>query len=102
MIEFERYPHINEILAFYLEKSPEPKISRLIENGVTNEEEAEEFSKFIWRVVDNIHDDAESGNVVLGRIDNTDLLPDLSYEITKYMRKIGFYGIWERVSDNEN
>ena len=102
MIKFERYPHINELLAFYLDESPEPTISSIIEKGATNYDDAEAFSQFIWRTVDKIHDDAEAGRVVLGRTDNTDFLPDLSYEITKYMRKTGFYNVWERVSDNEN
>lgn len=102
MIKFERYPHINDILTFYLDKSPELKISHLIENGITNEEDAEVFSQFIWRIVDNIHDDAEIGRLVLGCANNTDILPDLSYEITKYMRKSGFYSVWDRVSDNKN
>ena len=102
MIKFERYPHINELLAIYLNESPEPTISQIIEKGIKNQEDAEIFSQFIWRIVDKIHDDAEAGRLVLGRADNTDVLPDLSYEITRYMRKTGFYNIWEHVSDNEN
>jgi hypothetical protein len=28
------------------------------------------------------------------------MLPDLSYEITNYMRKAGFFDVWSRVSEN--
>jgi hypothetical protein len=65
-------------------------------------DKADEIDEFIWRIVDNIHDDAEIGRLVLGCTDNTDILPNLSYEITKCMMKAGFYSVWGRVSDNKN
>ena len=38
--------------------------------------------------------------MVLGGAENTDMLPDLNYEISKYMKKVGFYAIWERISES--
>ena len=73
----------------------------VLESGVLTEEDATKFSQFIWRMVERINEDEENGKEVLGSKDNTDMLPDLSYEITKYMREIGFYYIWEKVSDSE-
>lgn len=99
MITFDRYAHINDLIQFYLSDSPDKNIERIIEAGVTNEADAELFSRFIWQIVDNIHSDEEIAREVLGRADNSDLLPDLSYEITKYMRKVGFYSVWERISN---
>lgn len=99
MIYFDRYTHINDLLQFYLAETPNPEISRIMANDITNEKDAETFSLFVWGVVDKIHDDEEAGRLVLGRQSNTDMLPDLSYEITKYMRKSGFFNVWERVSD---
>lgn len=99
MITFDRYTHINDLIQFYLSESSDKNIERIIETGVTNEADAELFSKFIWQMVDRIHRDEEIGKEVLGRTDNSDMLPDLSYEITKYMRKNGFYSVWERISN---
>ena len=69
----------------------------VLESGVLTEEDATKFSQFIWRMVERINEDEENGKEGLGSKDNTDMLPDLSYEITKYMREIGFYSIWEKV-----
>ena len=96
---FDRYTHINDLIEFYLNESPDPEITRVLANDITNESDAEKFSQFIWEMVEKIHDDEETGRVVLGRPDNTDMLPDLSYEVTKYMHNSGFYNIWKRVSD---
>ncbi|MES2675068.1 MAG: hypothetical protein V4660_12570 [Pseudomonadota bacterium] len=99
MITFDRYPHINDLIQFYLSEVPDKHIERIIETGVTNEADAELFSAFVWQMVDRIHRDEEIEREVLGRADNSDMLPDLSYEITKYMRKTGFYSVWERISN---
>lgn len=99
MIYFDRYTHINDLIQFYLNESPDPEITRILATDITNESDAEKFGHFIWEIVEKIHDDEETGRLVLGRPDNTDMLPDLSYEVTKYMRRSGFYSVWERVSD---
>jgi hypothetical protein len=99
VIYFDRYTHINELIQFYLNEAPNAEISRIMASDITTESDAEKFSHFIWEMVGKIHDDEDAERLVLGRPDNTDMLPDLSYEVTKYMRKSGFYNIWERVSD---
>jgi len=91
--------HINDLIQFYLNESPDPEITSILANDITNESDAEKFSHFIWKMVEKIHDDEETDRLALGRPDNTDMLPDLSYEVTKYMRNAGFYNVWERVSD---
>lgn len=102
MVGFERYPHIKELLNFYITQSGNVQINHIFEKGITNAEDAETFSHFIWSIVDRIHNDAEESHLILGRADNTDMLPDLSYEVTKYMRSVGFYNVWERISNEEN
>jgi hypothetical protein len=101
MINFERYPHVNSLLEYYIEKAQSKEIHRIYLNGISNENEAELFCNFIWQTVENIHQDNESENVVLGNIDNTDMLPDLAYEITQYMRSVGYFSIWDRVSSSQ-
>jgi hypothetical protein len=100
MIQFNRYPHINDLVSYYIAKVNDKKISEIYENGLKNEIEAEIFCKFIWLLVEHVHADEEAGNSVLGSVDNTEMLPDLSYEITNYMRKTGYYDVWSRVSEN--
>jgi hypothetical protein len=99
VILFDRYTHINDLIQFYLSESPNKNIERIIESGVTNKIDAELFSKFIWQLVETIHRDEEIAREVLGRADNSDMLPDLSYEITKYMRKAGFYSVRKKISN---
>ena len=59
------------------------------------------FSRFVWKMVERVNEDEYNGCIVLGRKDNTDMLPDLAYEMSRYMRQIGFYAIWESVSESE-
>ena len=99
MIQFDRYPHVNDLVFYYIEKTNDKNVLSIYENGVKNEADAEVFGRFIWSMVDMIHADEDAGNEVLGSTDNTDILPDLSYEITNYMRKHGYFDVWSRVSD---
>jgi len=50
-------------------------------------------------MVERINRDEAEGTVVLGSADNTEMLPDLNYEVSKYLRSVGFYSVWERVSE---
>ena len=98
MIKFERYAHINDLIRHYIKETENESISKIIETGVLTENDAVKFSEFLWNMVEQVNEDEEKGNMVLGSTDNTDMLPDLNYEISKYMKKVGFYSIWEKVS----
>lgn len=95
MIKFERYPHVNDLIVFYMEENRRSDIAKIMVYGISEEVEAKTFCQFIWSTIDQIHKDAETGRVVLGRPDNTVILPDLSYEVTSYMRKKGFISVWK-------
>lgn len=101
MVNFERYPHVNDLIAHYISLDKTQSISRIMERGITSKDEAEQFSRFIWRMVEAINEDEENGILVLGSPDNTEMLPDVSYEITKLMKAKGFYSIWSAVSREE-
>lgn len=101
MIEFARYPHIQDLLMHYAEQENRNDIISLMKNNVTNESEAETFSRFVWHVAELVNNDEENAVEVLGSADNTEMLPDLSYEVSTYMNAIGYYSIWQRVSDQE-
>lgn len=96
MFKFKRYPHIADLLQHYIEQKKRSDIEKIYNNGIISEQDAEEFCTFIWDVVESIHSDSESENLVLGNADNTDMLPDLAYEITNHMKISGFYPIWEK------
>ena len=101
MVKFERYPHVNDLIDYYITIFESEKVSEILANGMTSQEDAELFSMFIWRMVEAINDDEENEVVVLGSPDNTEMLPDISYEVTKLMKSNGFYSVWEKVSKEE-
>ena len=101
MIKFSRYPHINELLMHYAEQEKRDDVKSLLQDGVKGEDDAEVLSRVVWRVAELINNDEENATEVLGSIDNTEMLPDLSYEISAYMKAVGYYSVWQRVSDQE-
>lgn len=101
MIRFVRCPHINDLFKHYAQQEKRDDIFRLLDDGVKNEKDAECLSRFAWRVADLNNEDEENGKEVLGSVDNTDMIPDLSYEITAYMKSVGVYAMWQTVSDQE-
>ena len=101
MINFKRYSHVNDLIEYYIREMNREDIKILISSGVKSSEEAELFSVFIWGMVGKINEDEENGVVVIGSIDNTEMLPDISYEVTKYMKDTGFYSVWLSVSNKE-
>ena len=101
MINFKRYSHVNDLIEYYIREMNREDIKILISNGVRSSEEAELFSAFIWDMVGKINEDEENNVVVIGSSDNTEMLPDISYEVTKYMKDTGFYSVWLSVSKKE-
>lgn len=101
MITFKRYPHIQDLFEHYARHTQRQDILDLLARGVHNAAEAETLCRFAWHMAELINTDEEQGNEVLGSTDNTDMLADLSYEMTLYMKSVGFYATWERVSNEE-
>lgn len=101
MIVFSRYPHINDLVSHYISTLKKDDVAQIMSDGISSEEDAVIFSKFIWQMVEAINEDEENGVVVLGSTDNTEMLPDVNYEITKLMKSIGYYSVWESVSKDE-
>lgn len=95
MITFKRYPHVGKLIHFYIEEGRRGDIATLMQSGIRTQAEARLFCQFIWATVDRIYRDKEQGKLVLDRDDNTEMLPDLSYEVSNYMRKSGFFSLWK-------
>lgn len=101
MIKFSRYPHVNDLIHHYAETMAREDINRIVESGITSKEDAETFSRFIWEMVGQMNEDEEKGIEVLGSTDNSEMIPDISYEIGRLMRNEGHYNLWERISNEE-
>lgn len=99
MINFKRYLHVRDLLNHYATALNEPAIQNILDNGVSNVGEATELAQFICRMADQMAIDNENNTIVLGRTDNSDLIPDLEYEISLYFANNGYEAIWEKVCD---
>lgn len=88
---FGRYAHIDILLRHYAEKLQNRDAQLILDAGVSDAASAEVLSKFVWQVVEAMHEDEEN---------NIEMIPDLEYEISNYMREVGFFGVWKRVSDD--
>lgn len=96
---FSRYPHVKDLIIHYATFFSEYEVLQQQELGVKTPQEAEQFSLFIWKMVDQVHNDSESNVVVLGSADNSEMLQDVYYEISSFMADCGFESVWERVSE---
>lgn len=101
MVKFERYPHVNDLIEHYARELDSGHILEIVKNGITSENDAKRFSRFIWKMAEAINEDEENQISVLGRKDNTDMLPDISYEVSLLMKSNGYYGVWQSISREE-
>lgn len=102
MITFKRYPHVKDLLDHYTADLSNADVLRILEGGVNNESDAENLSRFIWKMADKMSEDSNEGKLVLGGTDNSEMLPDVEYELTLYLSDRGYIEIWDRISDEEN
>jgi hypothetical protein len=100
MIKFERYPHVNNLLLHYAESLNNQKAEHILKSGVSNKQEAKEFSMFVWQAVDAMHEDEENNISVLGSTSNIEMIPDLEYEVSLYMKSTGFFNVWVEISES--
>lgn len=99
MIKFDRYAHVGDFLNFYASFFNDEDILKILKDGVLSEDNAKSLSLFIWKMTDQMREDCESGTEVLGGTDNSEMLPDVHYEISSYLSDLGFESIWEKISD---
>lgn len=100
MIQFNRYEHIDSLLRHYADKLDNQAALAILNSGVSDAATAETLSRFVLQVVDAMHEDEENQVEVLGSTSNIEMIPDLEYEISNYMRSVGFFSVWQRVSDD--
>jgi hypothetical protein len=99
MIEFSRYPHVGTLISHYANQLNEIKTLELIKAGISSKDDAEHFSRFIWRMLDQMAIDIEQKKEVIGNIDNSSMIPDIDYEVSLYLADRGFGAIWDDICD---
>ena len=99
MILSIRYPHIRTLIEYYANKLSDQQILSILETGLHSEEEASHLNFFICKMIDEMRNDREQNNIVLGGTDNTSMLPDVSYEMDALMTDAGYSELWEKISD---
>lgn len=95
---FLRYPHVRDLIIHYANFFSDNEILEQQKNGVKTAQEAEQFSLFIWKMVDQMRLDTIENIIVLGSSDNSEMLQDIYYEVGSFMSDCGFESVWERVS----
>lgn len=101
MIEFKRYPHVGEILKYYAGSLQNEEAINILKNGVESKEDAYALCRFVISVVDGMASDMQENNSVLGSVDNTNMIPDIDYEISLYLANIGLEDVWDQVCNEE-
>ena len=101
MIQFKRYPHVKDLIIHYANTLNEPAVLLILEQRIKDEQDATKFAQFIWQMVGQMGTDSEEGVSVLGRIDNTDTIPDIDYEISLHLANIGYAEIWDKICDDQ-
>lgn len=99
MILCVRYPHVRALIEYYANKFSDRLVLSILEKGLHSASEAEHLGYFIWKMIDEMKKDREQNNTVLGGIDNTSMLPDVSYEMDALMSNTGYSEIWDHISD---
>jgi hypothetical protein len=101
VIKFERYRHIHDLFSHYANQERRDDIQDILNKGISSTQDAEALCRFTWKIAELVNTDEENSNPVLGSTDNTDMLADLSYEVSKLMRLNGYESIWQRISSEE-
>lgn len=94
---FSRYPHVKELIDHYARVLHRPDVAQQQTTGVRTEHEAEQFSLFIWQMVQRMNQDDRNGVKVLGATNNTEMIQDVYYEVSEFMAECGFEDVWRRV-----
>lgn len=101
MIQFNRYPHVKDLIIHYTTTLNESTILLMLEQGIKDEHDANKFAQFIWQMVGQMGTDSEEGVNVLGRTDNTDTIPDIDYEISLHLANLGYAEIWDKICNDQ-
>lgn len=95
-MRFKPYHHdyIADFLRYYASSLGHINIIRILDNGISNEQEAKTFCEFIPAVLDQRLADEEAGKAV--PVENgSAIIPDLYYEAGSFICDAGYESIWD-------
>ena len=97
--DFKRYPHVLDLIEHYVGPIGNQDILSIIQRDSISKEDAYNFGRFIISMIEAMADDIEKKVVVLGRVDNTDSIPDIDYEVSLFLANRGWGGVWDEICD---
>ena len=97
--DFKRYPHVRALIEHYADPVGDQNILNIIQIDRISKEDAYNFGRFIISMIEAMAEGIEKGVVVLGRVDNTDMIPDIDYEVSLFLANRGWGGIWDEICD---
>ena len=95
--DFKRYPHVLALIEHYAGPIGDQNILNIIQRDSISKEDAHNFGRFIISMIEAMAVDIENKVVVLGRVDNTDLIPDIDYEVSLFLANRGWGGVWDEI-----
>lgn len=97
--DFKRYPHVLALIEHYAGLIRDQNILSIIQRDSISKEDAYNFGRFIISMIEAMAGDIEKKVVVLGKVDNTDSIPDLDYEVSLFLANRGWGGVWDEICD---
>ncbi len=92
------YMYINDFLRYYASSLGYPEVIRIMDNGISTEQEAKIFCDFIPVILDQRFEDEESGKAV--PVENgSAVISDLHYEAGSFVCDAGYESIWDAMLD---
>ena len=92
------YDHINDFLRYYASSLGHAEIIRILDNGISTEQDAKIFCNFIPLILDQRLLDEEAGKSLPIEIGSA-IIPDLHYEAGSFVCDAGFEFVWDAMID---
>lgn len=93
------YDYINDFLRYYASSLGHTEVIKILDSGISTEQDAKTFCEFIPVLLDQRLADEELGKVV--PVENgTGVILDLHYEAGSFVCDAGFESVWEAMIEN--
>jgi hypothetical protein len=97
--DFKRYPHVRALIEHYAGQAKSSDMLNMLKMDSFSKEDAYRFGRFIVSMIDAMAADMQSGVAVLGGVDNTEMIPDIDYEVRLFLDDRGWDGVWDEICD---
>lgn len=93
------YSHIDDFIRYYASSLGYTEIIRILDSGISNEQDAKTFCDFIPVLLDQRLADEESGKIV--PVENgSAIISDLHYEAGSFVCDAGYEFVWDDMIEN--